>query len=92
MDRQEDAERNIVSLMVELPGIKREDIEIALVGNELTISGTKIPGVERGQLVSRERRFGRFTRTVEVTAGIKSVSSKKTANLSLAADLDSIAE
>jgi HSP20 family protein len=44
----------------ELPGVRREDVNIEVVGNELTVSG-EIKERERvGILRRRERRIGRF--------------------------------
>jgi HSP20 family protein len=44
----------------ELPGVKREDIEIELVGDELTISGEIKERERQGILRRRTRRVGRF--------------------------------
>jgi HSP20 family protein len=44
----------------ELPGVKREDVEIELLGNELAITG-EIPARERQGVLRRQaRRTGRF--------------------------------
>ena len=40
IDVKEDDEK--ISVIVEIPGIKKEDIEIELKGNYLTISGKKV--------------------------------------------------
>jgi HSP20 family protein len=45
---------------VELPGVKREDITIELVGNELTISGEMKEEARKGVVRKQMRRFGRF--------------------------------
>jgi len=52
-------------LAVELPGMKREDIEVSLQGDALTIQGQKSEEAEEAQASYRvsERRFGRFERT-----------------------------
>jgi HSP20 family protein len=44
----------------ELPGVKREDVDIELVGNELTISGEIKERERAGLLRRRTRRMGRF--------------------------------
>jgi HSP20 family protein len=44
----------------ELPGVKREDITIELVGNELTISGEMKEEKRKGVVRKQMRRFGRF--------------------------------
>jgi HSP20 family protein len=45
---------------IEVPGIKREDIDLQIVANELTISGEFKERERAGWLRSRTRRIGRF--------------------------------
>jgi HSP20 family protein len=47
-------------LEAELPGVKRQDVNIELVGNELTINGEIKERERKGPLRRRERRMGRF--------------------------------
>jgi HSP20 family protein len=64
---------NDFTLFVELVGVEPERIELQITGNKLTIRGTKEPSGEEhpGQeSVSRERRFGRFCRTIELPAEV----------------------
>ena len=44
----------------ELPGVKREDVNIELVGNELAITGEIKEQERKGVLRQRTRRTGRF--------------------------------
>ncbi len=44
----------------ELPGVKREDVNIELVGNELTITGEVKQRERKGALRRQTRRTGRF--------------------------------
>lgn len=44
----------------ELPGVKREDVSIELVGNELTITGEVKERERKGALRKQARRTGRF--------------------------------
>jgi HSP20 family protein len=44
----------------ELPGVKREDVNIDLVGNELSITGEIKEKERKGVLRRRTRRVGRF--------------------------------
>jgi HSP20 family protein len=44
----------------ELPGVKREDVKIEVVGNELTITGEVKERERKGTLRKRTRRTGRF--------------------------------
>jgi HSP20 family protein len=47
-------------LEAELPGVKREDIDIEVVGNELAITGEVSERERKGTLRRRMRRTGRF--------------------------------
>jgi HSP20 family protein len=47
-------------LEAELPGVKREDVDIELVGNELVISGELKERERTGIIRRRTRRTGRF--------------------------------
>jgi HSP20 family protein len=57
----------------ELPGMKREEIEVRLTGTELTISGRKekTEKVERKDYHRFERTTGAFTRTVTLPAEVE---------------------
>jgi HSP20 family protein len=45
----------------ELPGVKREDVNIELVGNELTLTGEVKERQRKGALRRQTRRTGRFS-------------------------------
>ncbi|HXF97855.1 MAG TPA: Hsp20/alpha crystallin family protein [Gaiellaceae bacterium] len=47
-------------LEAELPGVRREDVDVELVGNELHISGELKERERKGVLRRRARRTGRF--------------------------------
>jgi len=47
-------------VQVELPGVKRDDVTIELVGNELAISGEVKEEERQGVVRKRMRRYGRF--------------------------------
>jgi HSP20 family protein len=55
-------------LTAELPGVKPDDIDISVVGETLTLSGTRQPDeLQDGEKYHRrERRQGHFTRTFEL--------------------------
>ncbi len=53
---------NEVVLTVEVPGIRREDVEVEAADNVLTISGRRVEG-EDGQYLRRERPVGEFRRS-----------------------------
>jgi HSP20 family protein len=55
----------------ELPGLKSEDVEISVVGSELTIHGRRSESDEQGvSYHRRERGVGEFTRTVRLPAEV----------------------
>ncbi|RPH71593.1 MAG: Hsp20/alpha crystallin family protein [Myxococcaceae bacterium] len=56
----------------DLPGVEVKDIEILLTGNRLTIIGTRLDKVEKGEegeYYARERFYGRFTRSFTLPEG-----------------------
>ena len=58
--------------MADLPGVEAKDIEILLTGNRLTITGTRIDKVEKGEegeYYARERTYGTFTRSFTLPDG-----------------------
>ncbi|KZV68279.1 HSP20-like chaperone [Peniophora sp. CONT] len=73
MDVHEDKEKNLVTATFELPGLKKEDVHIDVHNNVLTVLGeTKVDETkEQGGYAVRERRFGRFSRSIPVPQGIK---------------------
>ena len=73
MDVHEDKEKNLVTATFELPGINKQDVNIDMRNNILTVSGESRFSQERdekGYLV-RERRFGRFSRSLPLPEGVK---------------------
>ena len=66
-----EAEKEIV-ISMEIPGVKAEDIDIALEGRMLTIKGEKTKDIEekRENLRRTERVYGNFARTVELPAEV----------------------
>ncbi len=70
LEVQED--KDTFSVRAELPGLKREDIEVALNENELVISGErKAETVGEGTEVHlRERSYGKFSRTLTLPSAL----------------------
>ena len=65
----------------ELPGLKNEDLEISIVGNELSIKGRRPEWNEEGVTVHRqERGTGEFSRVVRLPVEVD--PDKVQANLS----------
>ncbi|KAI0634915.1 HSP20-like chaperone [Trametes polyzona] len=73
IDVHEDKEKNLVSATFELPGINKQDVNIDLRNNVLTVSGESKAESEKQEngYVVRERRFGRFARSLPVPEGVK---------------------
>jgi HSP20 family protein len=59
-------DKDNVIVKAELPGMKKEDIEVTLAGDALTISGERKEEVENkdAETYRSERYFGRFQRSV----------------------------
>lgn len=53
-------------IQVELPGVKQDDIQIHLEGNELTLSGERRYAEPGGQVHRIERTYGTFQRTFQL--------------------------
>lgn len=73
MDLHEDAQQNAVTASFELPGFKKEDVNIDVHNGRLTVSAESSTSSENkadGYAV-RERRFGKFSRTLQLPQGIK---------------------
>lgn len=59
----------------DMPGVKKEDIKIEVLGNELTISGERqreVKNVESDATLRRERVYGRFERSFTLPTTIAS--------------------
>jgi len=64
--------KDAVIVKAAIPGVKPEDIDISMSGDILTIKGEfkQEENVERGDYIRRERRFGSFTRSVQVPVAV----------------------
>ncbi|THU94050.1 small heat shock protein [Dendrothele bispora CBS 962.96] len=73
MDIHEDKEQNIVTVSFELPGLKKEDVDIDVQDGRLTVSGETKSSEEHEKdgYAIRERRFGKFSRTLTLPKGVK---------------------
>ena len=73
MDLHEDKEKNLVTATFEFPGSKKEDVHLEIHNGRLVVSvENKISEEysESGYAV-RERRFGKFSRTLQLPQGVK---------------------
>ena len=62
-----------VVVKVTLPGVKPEDVDITITGDTLTIKGESKEEQEtkREDYLYKERRYGTFTRSLTLPAGLK---------------------
>jgi HSP20 family protein len=76
LDVYEDDEK--VTVQVELAGLKKEDIDLSIEDDVLTISGERKSESERkeGESCRRERVYGAFRRSVSLPAPVKSDAVK----------------
>ena len=58
-------------MLVELPGVREDDVDLSLSGGMLTISGEKGGRGTSGKYYARERRFGSFRRSVTLPQGVR---------------------
>ena len=82
MDVHHDKDTNNTSVTFELPGLQKEDVSIDVHNNVLTVSGEDKASSERseGGYVIRERRYGKFARSLSLPQGLK-VSALETSGL-----------
>lgn len=73
MDLHEDPHSNIVTATFELPGLKKEDVNIDVHHGHLTVSGETVTESEKKEegYAIRERRVGKFTRSLKLPEGVK---------------------
>jgi len=71
MDVHEDPEKNLVTATFELPGLSKDGVNIDVHNGNLIISGSVSESSEREEhsYVIRERRSGRFSRTIKLPEG-----------------------
>jgi len=73
MDLHEDSDKNVVLVTVELPGVKKEDVQLEVRNGQLTVSAETKESVEHSEsgYAVRERRFGKFSRSLRLPKGVK---------------------
>jgi HSP20 family molecular chaperone IbpA len=73
LDLHEDKENNLVIATFELPGMKKENVSIDVRQEQLTVSGEVSVSSEtkEGDYTVRERRSGKFSRSVKLPKGVK---------------------
>jgi len=78
MDLHENKETNTVTATFELPGLKKEDVNIDVHDGRLTISAETTINSENNEdgYAVRERRYGKFSRTLRLPQGVNSEDIK----------------
>ncbi|SRR5258705_13611120 len=73
MDLHEDNEKNLVTATFEFPGVSKDDIQINLHDGRLTVFSEVKQSSEQseGGYAVRERRFGKYSRTLQLPLGVK---------------------
>ena len=77
MDLHEDTDKNLVTASFELPGVPKDKINIQSDNGRLTVSAETSSDEtkdENGYAV-RERRYGKYSRTLQLPQGVKVCSS-----------------
>ncbi len=59
-----------VTVTLEMPGVRKEDLEIKIEGNELVVLGKRTESVPDGTFLVRERRSGDFRKTFTLDESI----------------------
>ncbi|KAH9034525.1 small heat shock protein [Lactarius hengduanensis] len=82
MDIHHDDKSNTVCATFELPGLQKEDVSIDVNNNILTVSGETKQSTERNEegYALRERRYGKFSRSLSLPQGLKNDDIKATMN------------
>ncbi|KAI0931253.1 hypothetical protein AcW1_001296 [Taiwanofungus camphoratus] len=78
MDLHEDEKANTVTATFELPGLKKQDVQIDVRNNMITVSGESKTSADRDEdgYAIRERRYGKFSRAIPLPQGVKAEDIK----------------
>lgn len=73
MDLHENSDANTVTATFEFPGLKKEDVSIDVHNGRMTVTGESKISSEHEQegYAVRERRYGKFSRTLQLPQGVK---------------------
>lgn len=75
MDMDVSETDDAITFRCDMPGMQKDDIDVSLKGNVLTIKGERNVEEEtkddEGRVISRERRLGSFARSFTVPDGVK---------------------
>ena len=67
-----------IVVITALPGMKADDVDITITGQALTIQGEFRPAdaTENGQYLHQERRFGSFSRTLQLPVRVQGEAAR----------------
>lgn len=71
-------DKDAVTVRAELPGLKKDQIQISLQDETLTISGERKFESEEASHIRRERAFGRFQRSIKLHTPVNEAEAKAT--------------
>lgn len=73
MDLYENADKNLTTATFELPGLSKENVQMDIQNGNLVVSGESSTSSEQEEhgFAVKERKFGRFVRTVKLPEGTK---------------------
>jgi HSP20 family protein len=73
MDIRHDENANSVTATFDLPGMQKKDVSIDIHNNILSVSGETKGTAEKEEegFTLRERRYGKFSRSLSLPQGIK---------------------
>ena len=73
MDLHENDKDNLVTAMFEIPGLTSDQINIEVHNGRLVVSGEvkKRSDLDEGGFALRERKCGKFSRTIQLPQGVK---------------------
>lgn len=73
MDLHEDTEKNTVTATFELAGLDKDKVNIDIHNGRLTVSGESQTAEEKERkgYAVKERRYGAFSRTLQLPPGIQ---------------------
>jgi len=73
LDLHENAEKNLVTATFELPGFSKDDVQLNFQNGKLTVSAEtkKSEDLAETGYSSRERLYGKFSRTLQLPQGVQ---------------------
>ncbi|CAL1697839.1 unnamed protein product [Somion occarium] len=78
LDLHVDDKSNTVTATFELPGLKKEDVNLEVTNGVLTVSGESEQEASRDEngYAVKERRYGKFTKALQLPQGVKDTDIK----------------